>query len=119
MLMDTAIAHAEGDMEISNYIALAAPLLFFVIALISKRRSIFRWMITLLFFYVCVLCTFAFDSVARDVALQAQESGNFSPEFLMGLTSLNDRLLFVRAIILLSAGLLWVLTMLTTRRWKD
>lgn len=117
--MDTAIAHAEGDMEISNYVAFAAPLLFFVIALSSKRRSIFRWMITLIFLYLCLLCTFAFDSIARDVALQAQESGTFSPAFSVGLDTLNDQLLIIRGMVLISAGLLWALTMLSTRRWKD
>lgn len=117
--MDTIIAHVEGDMNISNYIAFSAPIIFFATALTSKKRSIIRWMITLLFIYVFLLCTFVFNAIGRDVALQAQERGSFSPEFSMGLTNFNDRLLIIRVMVLISTGFLWVLAMHITKRWKD
>lgn len=66
---------AGGDMDFEKYLIYLFPIIFFIFGYFFKNGTILRWMSTLIFLYVCFLCTFGFDVMVRGAAVQAQEGG--------------------------------------------
>lgn len=112
------------DMENGmNFAALAfcggPPLIFFLVGYFSKSRAVFQWMLTLVFLYFCLMCTFGIDALFRAVGKRAHESGQSSEAFSAGMSALFDVLAEMRLGLLAMAAFMWLLAMCATYRFKD